>query len=72
MNYSQNLVYNQVYPQRPTSYQHRPSFTPQQPTMYPGNQRISQQRSAGLRPDSPNFHPSHRLRENTIIRPYQR
>ncbi|GFQ87050.1 hypothetical protein TNCT_34991 [Trichonephila clavata] len=29
MNYSQNQVYNQVYPQRPTSYQHHPSFTPQ-------------------------------------------
>ncbi|GFR12319.1 hypothetical protein TNCT_282551 [Trichonephila clavata] len=27
MNYSQNQVYNQVYPQRPTSYQHPPSFT---------------------------------------------
>ncbi|GFQ79409.1 hypothetical protein TNCT_282021 [Trichonephila clavata] len=73
MNYSQNQVYNQVYPQRPTSYQHHPSFTPQRPTMYPRSQRISQQRSEGLRPDAPNFHPSHRLRENnTIIRPYQR
>ncbi|GFR03719.1 hypothetical protein TNCT_366321 [Trichonephila clavata] len=73
MNYSQNQVYNQVYPQRPTSYQHHPSFTPQRPTMYPRSQRISQQRSAGLRPDAPIFHPSHRLRENnTIIRPYQR
>ncbi|GFQ78866.1 hypothetical protein TNCT_136991 [Trichonephila clavata] len=54
-------------------YQHHPFFTPQRPTMYPISQRISQLRSAGLRPDAPNFHPSHRLRENnTIIRPYQR
>ncbi|GFR18991.1 hypothetical protein TNCT_333841 [Trichonephila clavata] len=73
MNYSRNPVYNQVYPQRPTSYHHHPSFTPQRPTMYPRSQRISQPRPAEMRPDVPTFHPSHRLRENnTIIRPYQR
>ncbi|GFR09674.1 hypothetical protein TNCT_65181 [Trichonephila clavata] len=70
MNHSQNQVYIEVYPQRPTSYQHHPSFTPQRPTMVPRSQRISQQRPAELRPDAPTFHPSHRLRENnTIIRP---
>ncbi|GFQ87908.1 hypothetical protein TNCT_497451 [Trichonephila clavata] len=73
MNYSRNQVYNQTYPQRPTSYHHYPAFTPQLPTMYPRSQRISQQRPAEFRPDAPIFHPSHRLRENnTIIRPYQR
>ncbi|GFR26475.1 hypothetical protein TNCT_422631 [Trichonephila clavata] len=37
MNYSQNQVYNQVYPQCPTCslYQHHPSFTPQRSTNVP-------------------------------------
>ncbi|GFQ87903.1 hypothetical protein TNCT_573281 [Trichonephila clavata] len=52
-NYSGNQVYNQIYLQRPTSYHHHPSFTPQRPTMYP-------RRPAELGPDAPTFQPSHR------------
>ncbi|GFQ81725.1 hypothetical protein TNCT_150191 [Trichonephila clavata] len=64
---------NQVYPQRSASYHHHSSFIPQRPTMYPRNQRISQQRPAELRPDAPTFQPSQRLSENNIIiQPHQR
>ncbi|GFR13486.1 hypothetical protein TNCT_543081 [Trichonephila clavata] len=62
--------YNINSPQHPASSHHHASFfSPQRPTMYPRNQRVSQQQPAALRLDAAIFHPSQRTQENKYCIP---
>ncbi|GFX18026.1 retrovirus-related Pol polyprotein from transposon 297 [Trichonephila clavipes] len=63
--------YNVYSPQFLSPSYHHPSFSLQQPILYPRNQRFPQ-RPTVLRPNAPNFNPRQRTQNNnTVFQPHQ-